>query len=58
MDIGIRLKLDLDPLRERMGVAMHGPGTLKQQSDSTKWGMSREQTVEIVTAPWGWRRSC
>jgi diaminopimelate decarboxylase len=47
-DIGIRLKLDLDPLRERMGVAMHGPGTLKQQSDSTKWGMSRGQTVEIV----------
>ena len=30
------------------GVAMHGPGTLKEQSDSTKWGMSREQTVEIV----------
>ena len=27
---------------------MHGPGTLKQQSDSTKWGMTREQTVEIV----------
>jgi diaminopimelate decarboxylase len=48
VDIGIRLKLDLDPLRERMGVAMHGPGTLKQQSDSTKWGMSRSQTVEIV----------
>ena len=48
VDIGIRLKLDLEPLRERHGVAMHGPGTLKQQSDSTKWGMSREQTVEIV----------
>lgn len=47
-DIGIRLKLDLEPLRERMGVAMHGPGTLKQQSDSTKWGMTREQTAEIV----------
>ena len=47
-DIGIRLKLDLDPLAERTGVAMHGPGTLKEQSDSTKWGMSREQTVEIV----------
>jgi diaminopimelate decarboxylase len=47
-DIGIRLKLDLDPLRERKGVAMHGPGTLKQQSDSTKWGMSRSQTAEIV----------
>jgi diaminopimelate decarboxylase len=47
-DIGIRLKLDLDPLRDRMGVAMHGPGTLKQQSDSTKWGMTREQTAEIV----------
>jgi diaminopimelate decarboxylase len=27
---------------------MHGPGTLKQQSDSTKWGMSREQTADIV----------
>lgn len=48
VDIGIRLKLDLHPLRERRGVAMHGPGTLKEQSDSTKWGMSREQTVEIV----------
>jgi diaminopimelate decarboxylase len=48
VDLGIRLKLDLEPLRDRMGVSMHGPGTLKQQSDSTKWGMSREQTVEIV----------
>jgi diaminopimelate decarboxylase len=48
VDIGIRLKLDLEPLRERRGVAMHGPGTLKEQSDSTKWGMTREQTVEIV----------
>lgn len=47
-DIGIRLKLDLDPLKERRGVAMHGPGTLKEQSDSTKWGMSREQTAAIV----------
>lgn len=47
-DIGIRLKLDLEPLRDRMGVSMHGPGTLKQQSDSTKWGMTREQTAEIV----------
>ena len=49
-NIGIRLKLDLDPLAERTGVAMHGPGTLKEQSDSTKWGMSRDQTVEIVKA--------
>lgn len=48
VDIGIRLKLDLEPLRERHGVAMHGPGSLKQQSDSTKWGMSRAQTVAIV----------
>lgn len=48
VDIGIRLKLDLEPLRDSTGVAMHGPGTLKQQSDSTKWGMTREQTVEIV----------
>ena len=47
-DIGIRLKLDLEPLRAQTGVAMHGPGTLKEQSDSTKWGMTREQTVEIV----------
>jgi diaminopimelate decarboxylase len=47
-DVGIRLKLDLEPLRDRTGVAMHGPGTLKQQADSTKWGMSRAQTVEIV----------
>lgn len=47
-DIGIRLKLDLDPLRDKSGVAMHGPGSMKQQSDSTKWGMSRAQTVEIV----------
>src|SRR5579864_7340433 len=47
-DIGIRLKLDLEPLAKRIGVAMHGPGTLKEQSDSTKWGMSREQTVDIV----------
>lgn len=48
VDIGIRLKLDLEPLKDRHGVSMHGPGTLKQQSDSTKWGMTREQTVEIV----------
>lgn len=47
-DIGIRLKLDLEPLTGRMGVSMHGPGTLKEQSDSTKWGMTREQTAEIV----------
>ena len=47
-DIGIRLKLDLEPLHDRHGVAMHGPGTLKQQSDSTKWGMTRDQTVAIV----------
>jgi diaminopimelate decarboxylase len=48
VDVGIRLKLDLDPLGSRMGVAMHGPGTMKQQSDSHKWGMTRAQTVEIV----------
>jgi diaminopimelate decarboxylase len=48
VDIGIRLKLDLEPLADRTGVAMHGPGTMKQQSDSTKWGMSREQTVAII----------
>ena len=48
VDIGIRLALDLDPLAEKTGVSMHGPGTLKEQSDSTKWGMTREQTVEIV----------
>jgi diaminopimelate decarboxylase len=47
-DIGVRLKLDLEPLRDTKGVSMHGPGTLKQQADSTKWGMSRAQTVEIV----------
>ena len=48
-NIGIRLKLDLDPLAERTGVAMHGPGTLKEQSDSTKWGMSRDHPV---TSAW------
>jgi len=48
VDIGIRLKLDLDPLANQHGVAMHGPGSMKEQSDSTKWGMSRAQTVEIV----------
>jgi diaminopimelate decarboxylase len=48
VDLGIRLKLDLDALAGRTGVSMHGPGTLKEQSDSTKWGMSREQTVAIV----------
>ncbi len=47
-DIGIRLALDLDPLADVPGVAMHGPGTMKEQSDSTKWGMTREQTVELV----------
>ena len=47
-DIGIRLKLDLGPLGTRTGVSMHGPGTLKEQSDSTKWGMTRRQTVDIV----------
>ena len=47
-DVGIRLALDLDPLANRIGVAMHGLGTLKEQSDSTKWGMTREQTIEIV----------
>ena len=47
-DIGIRLKLDLEPLAKLTGVAMHGPGTLKEQSDSTKWGMTREQTAAII----------
>jgi len=47
-DIGIRLKLDLEPLARFKGVSMHGPGTLKEQSDSTKWGMTREQTVAII----------
>src|SRR5882672_2914387 len=47
-DVGIRLKLDLEPLAKRVGVAMHGPGTMKEQSDSTKWGMTREQTAAIV----------
>jgi diaminopimelate decarboxylase len=47
-DIGIRLKLDLASLADHAGVAMHGPGTMKQQSDSTKWGMSRAQTVAII----------
>lgn len=47
-DIGIRLKLDLDPLAESEGVPMHGPGSMKAQSDSHKWGMTREQTAEIV----------
>jgi diaminopimelate decarboxylase len=42
------LKLDLEPLANKEGVAMHGPGTLKAQSDSTKWGMTREQTAEII----------
>ena len=30
-DVGIRLALDLDPLANMSGVAMHGPGTLKEQ---------------------------
>jgi diaminopimelate decarboxylase len=48
VDVGIRLKLDLDPLADKEGVPMHGPGTMKAQSDSHKWGMTREQTVAIV----------
>ena len=47
-DVGIRLGLDLEPLAQRTGVSMHGPGTLKEQCDSTKWGMTREQTADIV----------
>jgi len=47
-DIGIRLKLSLDPLDDQQGVPMHGPGTMKAQSDSHKWGMTQDQTVEIV----------
>ena len=47
-DLRWKAALDLDPLADREGVAMHGPGTMKEQSDSTKWGMTREQTVEIV----------
>jgi diaminopimelate decarboxylase len=47
-DVGIRLKLDLEPLRDRTGVAMHGPGTLMEQAAGTKWGMTRAQTVDIV----------
>jgi len=47
-DVGIRLKLDLEPLKGATGVSMHGPGTLQQQAASTKWGMTRAQTVDIV----------
>ena len=47
-EVGVRLKLDLDPLKDQRGVAMHGPGTLQQQAASTKWGMSRAQTIDIV----------
>ena len=37
-DIGIRLKLDLEPLRNRTGVAMHGPGTLEAAERFDKVG--------------------
>jgi diaminopimelate decarboxylase len=47
-DVGIRLKLDLEPLKDATGVSMHGPGTLQHQAASTKWGMTRAQTVDIV----------
>jgi len=48
VDVGVRLKLDLEPLRNKRGVAMHGPGTLMEQAASTKWGMTRAQTVDII----------
>lgn len=47
-DIGIRLNLELAPLAERHGVAMHGPGTMQDQSMGHKWGMSFEQTRDIA----------
>jgi diaminopimelate decarboxylase len=47
-DVGIRLKLKLEPLAKRFGVAMHGPGSMKEQADSHKWGMTFDQTCEIV----------
>ncbi len=49
-EVGIRLKLNLEPLHDHAAVMMHGPGSMKQQSDGTKWGMTRAQTVEIVKA--------
>ena len=48
VDVGIRLKLRLEALKDRHGVAMHGPGTLQDQAMSHKWGLSLEQSVAIV----------
>ncbi|MSO54105.1 MAG: diaminopimelate decarboxylase [Rhodospirillales bacterium] len=48
VDLGIRVKLALDPLKKRFGVSMHGPGSLQEQAASHKWGMTLNETCELV----------
>ena len=48
VDVGIRLRLLLEGLESRFGADLHGSGSLAQQSTATKWGMTLEQTVELV----------
>jgi diaminopimelate decarboxylase len=48
IEVGIRVKLELNPLEKRVGVVMHGPGSLAEQARAHKWGMTLPQTIELV----------
>ena len=48
VDVGIRVKLLLEALASRPGAAFHGVGTIAAQARSHKWGMTFDQTVELV----------
>ena len=47
-DIGIRLRLELAPLENRFGIAMHGEGSMAEQARACKFGMTFGQTVALV----------
>ena len=46
--LGIRVKLILDDLKDRYGQPMHGEGSLQEQAASHKWGMTMDETVELI----------
>ena len=48
VELGIRVKLILNPLKKRFGAAMHGDGSMQEQALSHKWGMTIDETCILV----------
>ena len=46
--LGIRVKLILDDLKDRYGIPIHGSGSLQEQAAAHKWGMTMDETVELI----------